>query len=152
MRFGSTSLFGQNEAGTDPDGGSAERQSSSERLAVEQTTSGNNLHRLAGQGALAALAQLGNGRDEDSCWDVAGVATALTTLGADDVGASIEGLLDVLGVADHVHVENAGGMELLDNGLGGDTDGADEQLGAALDDDVDEFIELALGVVVATSS
>jgi hypothetical protein len=52
-------------------------------------------------------------------------------------------------VADHVHAEDAGTVELLDNGLGGNTDGGDEELGAALDDDVDELVELTLGVVVA---
>jgi len=32
--------------------------------------------------------------------------------------------------------------------LGGDTDGGDEQLGAALDDDLDKFTELSLGVII----
>jgi hypothetical protein len=52
-------------------------------------------------------------------------------------------------VADHVHVEDAGLVELVDDGLGGHTDGADEQRGAGLDDDVGELTELALGVVIA---
>lgn len=77
------------------------------------------------------------------------MTTALTTLGADDINADIEGLLDVLGVADHVHAEDAGAVELLDDRLGGNTDSGDEELGAAVDDDVNELVELALGVVVA---
>lgn len=40
-------------------------------------------------------------------------------------------------------------MELLYNSLGRDADGADEELGSAVDDDVDELVQLALGVVVA---
>ena len=30
-----------------------------------------------------------------------------------------------------------------------DADGADEELGTAVDDDADEFVELAFGVIVA---
>lgn len=39
-------------------------------------------------------------------------------------------------------------MKLLDNVLGGNTDGADEELGLLLDDDVDELVKGTLGVVV----
>lgn len=81
--------------------------------------------------------------------DVSGVTTTLTTLSADDVDAEVEALLDVLGVADHVHVDNAIGMKLIDNSLGGDTDGGDEKLSAGLDNNVDELAKLALGVVIA---
>jgi hypothetical protein len=77
------------------------------------------------------------------------VAAALAALGADHVDAEVEALLDVLGVADHVHVEDAGRVQFLDDGFGRNADGADEELGAAVDDDVDELVELALGVVVA---
>jgi hypothetical protein len=34
--------------------------------------------------------------------------------------------------------------------LGWDTDSRDEEFGARIDDDIDEFVELALGVIVAT--
>lgn len=54
----------------------------------------------------------------------------------------------MLGVTDHVHVKDTGLVELLDDLLGRDTDGGDEELGAGLDDDVGELAELALGVVV----
>lgn len=145
----STSLVGQDEAGTNPDGRSAEHQSRSNRLAVEQTTSGNDLDGLTRHRALPALDQLGDSGDEDRRGDIARVATTLTTLGADDIGAGVKGLLDVLGVANHVHVQDAMLVQLLDDGLGRDTDGADEESGTALDDDVDEFVKLALGVVVA---
>lgn len=146
---GGTGLFGQNEAGTDPDGGGTEHEGSSDGVAVEQTTGSDDLHGLAGQRALVALDQLGNGRDEDSSGDITGVAATLTTLGADDIDTDVEGLLDVLGVADHVHAEDTGTVELLDNGLGGNTDGGDEKLGTTLNDNVDELVELAFGVVVA---
>jgi hypothetical protein len=43
-------------------------------------------------------------------------------------------------------------VQLLDDVFRGDTDGRDEQLGTGLDDDVDQLIELALGVVIAARS
>jgi hypothetical protein len=40
-------------------------------------------------------------------------------------------------------------VELLDDVLGGYTDGADEELGARVNDDINELVELALGIIVA---
>jgi hypothetical protein len=40
-------------------------------------------------------------------------------------------------------------VELLDDGFGWDTDGADEELSTRVDDDINELVELAFGVVVA---
>jgi hypothetical protein len=77
------------------------------------------------------------------------VTTALTTLGADNINANIKGLLDVLRVAYHVHAEDAGTVELIDNSLGGNTDSRDEKASLFLDDNINELTELALGVVVA---
>ena len=77
------------------------------------------------------------------------MATALTALGADQVGTDVEAFLDVLGVADHVHVEDAVLVQLVDDGFGRDADGGDEESGAGFDDDVDQLVELAFGVVVA---
>jgi len=112
------------------------------------TASSDNLDRLAGEGRDGALALLDAGGDEDGGGDVTGVTATLTTLGADDIDSEVEALLDVLGVADHVHVDNAVLVELLNDVARGDTDGGNEELGARLDDDVDELVELALGVVV----
>lgn len=42
-------------------------------------------------------------------------------------------------------------METLDDVLGRDTDGADKELCAFLDNDGDELVELALGVVIAAT-
>lgn len=144
----STGLISQDEAGTDPDGGSAQHQSGSNGLTVEQTTSRNDLHRQAGQGALLALAQLGNGRNEDSGGDITSVSTTLTTLGADDICASVQRLLNVLGVTDHVHVEDARVVKFVNNVLWRNTDSRDEELSAALDNNVDKFIQLSFGVVI----
>lgn len=99
-----------------------------------------------------SLHELGNGWDEHSGGNITGVTTALTTLSADNVDAKFEALLDVFGVSDHVHVENASLVELLNNVLGGHTDSTDEEFGATLDDDINELVELSLGVVMAGST
>lgn len=145
----STGLLSQDEAGTDPHGRGAEHQSSGNGVTVVQTTSSNDLHGQACQRALTALDQLGDGGDEDGGGDITSVTTALTTLGADDIDTDVKGLLNVLGVADHVHAEDAGAVELLNDGLGGNTDSGNEEPGAGLNDDLDELVQLALGVVIA---
>lgn len=147
--LGSAGLVGQDEAGADPDGGGAHDEGGGEGLAVADATGGDDLDGSASQGRLGVADGLDDGGDQDGGGGIASVATALTALGADDVGADVQALLDVLDVADHVHVQDAGLVQPLDGGLGGHADGADEQLGAGLDDDVDEGIELALGVVIA---
>jgi hypothetical protein len=40
-------------------------------------------------------------------------------------------------------------VKLLDNFLGRNTDGGDEEFGTRVDDDVDQLVQLALGVVIA---
>ena len=134
---------------TNPHARCAERECRSQALAIEQATSSNNLHVLSSEGALVATAQLRHRWDQKCRGHIAGVATALTTLRADDVDAELEALLDVLGVSYHVHVEDAICVQLVHDFLGRDTDGRDKQFGAGVDDDVDELAELALGVVVA---
>lgn len=147
--LGSASLVSQDEAGADPDGGGAHDEGSGEGLAVADTTGSDDLDGSASQGRLGLADSLDNGGDQDSGGGITSVATTLTALGADDVGTDVQALLDVLGVADHVHVEDTSLVQSLDDGLGGHTDGANEQLSAGLDDDVDQAIKLALGVVVA---
>lgn len=150
MSLGGTGLLRQDEAGTDPDSRGAEHQSGSNGVTVVQTTSSNDLDVLTGQGALLALNQLGNSGDEDSGRNITSVTTTLTTLSTNDIHTDIQGLGDVLGVPDHVHAEDTGTVELVDNGLGGNTNGRHEELSTALDDDIDELIELALGVIIAS--
>lgn len=149
VRLGRAGLVGQDEAGADPDGAGAHHEGGGQQLAVVDAAGGDDLDGAAGQGRLVLVADLDDGGDQDRRGDVTGVATALTALGADDVDADVDALLDVLDVADHVHVQDAMLVQLVDDGLGGDTDGGDEQLGAGLDDDVGQLAELALGVVIA---
>jgi hypothetical protein len=149
VSLGSTGLISQDEAGTDPDSRGAEHECGGNGVAIVQATGSDDLDGLTGQRALVALDQLGNRGNENSGGNIAGVATALATLGADDINADFKALLDVLGVTDHVHGEDTGAMQTLNDVLGGNTDGGDEELRAALDDNVNKLVELAFGVVVA---
>jgi hypothetical protein len=149
VSLGSASLLRQNEASADPYTSSTKCEHGGQRLAVVHASGCDDEHLLPGQGRLVALDHLNSSGDEDGGGDISGVASALTTLCADNVDAEVEALLDVLGVADHVHVENAGLVELLDDSFGRYTDGTDEEFGTRIDDDVDELVQLALGVVVA---
>jgi hypothetical protein len=97
---------------------------------------GNDLHRLAGQGGLVTLAGLDDGGDEHRRGDIARVTATLTALTANDITAKVEALLDVLGVANHVHVDDAGLVEPLNDVLRGDADSGYEQLGTGLDYDI----------------
>lgn len=104
VSLGGTGLLGKNETGSDPDAGSTKHKSSSKRVTVEQTTSSNNLDGLLSEGADLAFTDLGNGGNENRRGNVTSVTTTLATLGADDIGTDINGLLRVLGVTNHVHV------------------------------------------------
>lgn len=95
------------------------------------------------------FAELSNCRDQDSSWDISRVASTFSSLCANHVHAQIKALLDVLRMSDHVHVEHSSLVELLHNVLWWDTDGRDEETGAGLDCNVNQLVELALGVVVA---
>jgi hypothetical protein len=147
----STRLLRQNESSTDPNSRSTKHQSRSNGLTVEQTTGSNNLYRSTSERALVPLHELGNGWNKHGGGDITSVTTTFTTLGADDVGAEFEALLDVFGVSDHVHVENAGLVELLNDVLGWNTDGTDEEFGSALNNDINKLVELSLGVIMAAS-
>lgn len=146
---GCAGLVGENEAGADPDAAGAHHQGRGKELAVVNAAGGNDLDGEVGQRRLGILAGLDDGGDQDCGGNVTGVAAALAALGADDVDADVEALLDVLDVANHVHVQDASLVQLVDGRLGRDADGGDEEPGARFDGDVDEFIELTLCVVVA---
>lgn len=60
------------------------------------------------------------------------MAASFAALGADHVDAYVEAFLDVLRVPDHVHVENAGFVEALDDVDWGHADGGDEEFGAGI--------------------
>jgi hypothetical protein len=112
-------------------------------------SSGDDLDGTTGHGGLVALALLDTGRDENGGGNVTSVATTLTALSADDINTQVEALLDVLDVADHVHVVDAALVEPVNNGLWWHADSRDEELGSGLDDGINELVELTLCVIVA---
>lgn len=71
----------------------------------------------------------------------------LTTLGDDDIGTSLAGFVGVFWMTDHVGVEDTGFVKLLDDGFGGDADGADEDFGSTFDDNINKLVQLAFCVV-----
>jgi hypothetical protein len=73
-----------------------------------------------------ALDKLNYGWDKDSSWVIASVTTTFTTLCTDDVDTEFQALLDVLWVADHVHVEDTILVDLINDGLWWDTNSRDE--------------------------
>lgn len=169
VRLGRAGLFAQNEASADPDGRGAEHQCCCETLTVEDTTGGDHLDWLAAHWALVAFAHRGDGWNENGGWDISGVAlsllvsgsysrmresltTSLTTLRADHISSERERLWDVLWVTDHVHVKYTGLVKLLDDVLWWHTNSADEKSSTRFDDDINQVVQLALGVVVARMS
>src|SRR5262245_45770013 len=56
----------------------------------------------------------------------------------------------MFGVADHVHVEHSGGMETINDMLGGYANGGHEKLCTCFYNDADQFLEVAFCIVVAS--
>ena len=144
-----TSLLAQHEPRTNPHSTGAVHQCRSDRLAVEYAARSHDLDLLSREWTFLALDHLDHGGDQNGSGDIARMTTAFAALRANQVGANVEALLHMLRVSDHVHVEDAGLVEPLDNGLGRDTDGGNEEFGTAVDDDADQLVQFALGIVVA---
>jgi hypothetical protein len=77
------------------------------------------------------------------------VTASFAALGTDNVNPEVETLLDVLGVANHVHVEDAICVKLVNDGFRRNTDSRYEEFGARVNNDVHELIELAFRIVIA---
>ena len=127
---------------------STPREVGGESTAIIDSTGANDINGLASELRLLALADVDAGRDQNAGRDVTSVSSTLTGLGANKVATDIDGLLDVLGVANHVHDRDPGLVQLVDGPNRGNADSADEELGLLLNDNVEELRELALGVVV----
>lgn len=92
-----------------------------------------------------------------SCWEkvsmnvpcrgLTRVSTGLGTLGTYDIRSHGAGFGDVFRMPDHVHVQDTVGVEFLDDVLRCDAHSGHEQFRAARDDDVDQCVEVAFGVV-----
>jgi len=148
VELGGTSLNRSDETGSNPDSLSTPGEVGGESSAVIDSTGTDNVDGLAVELGELALADVDASRDENAGRDVSGVASSLTGLGADDVATGVDGLLDMLGVADHVHDGDAGLVKLVDGPLGGNTDGGNKELCLLRNDNLDELRKLALGVVV----
>lgn len=131
---------------------STPREVGSKSTAIIDSTGANDINGLASELRLLALADVDAGRDQNAGRDVTSVSSTLTSLGANKVATDVDGLLDVLGVANHVHDRDAGLVQLVDGPNRGNTNGADEELGLLLNDNVEELGELTLGVVVLRGS
>ena len=129
------SLFTKDEARSNPHRIGAQHQCSSDRLAVEQSTGSDDLHWRSREGALLPLDELCYRWNQYRCWDVTSVATTFAPLSTDNVGAHIEALLHMLGMTDHVHVQDACFMQPVDDMAWRNADGRDEEFGAGVNYD-----------------
>ena len=125
----------------------AEHQTCSDPAAIVDASCSNELHRLIRQWRRVVLDDIRTCGDQDTCRGVSRVAPCLAALCADDIRAGLACLVCVLRVTDHVHVQNAVGVEFVNYVFWRDADGGDEELRATFDDDVDEFIQTAFSIV-----
>jgi hypothetical protein len=118
-------------------------------LAIVHPARCNQRDLTTGEGTDLASEKLCHGGDQDNGRDVASVASSLAPLRADKIRSDFNSFESVLRVSDHVHVEDAALVQTVGCPFRGDTNGADEQFGAAFDDDLDKLAELPVGVVIA---
>ena len=149
IRLPKSAYLRQHETCADPDGTGTKRQCGRQTLSVEDTSRSDDLHRLSCHGACLGLAQGFDCGDQYRCRYITSVSTTLAALCADEIRTESKALWHMLGVADHVHVEDAMLVQSVDDGLWRYTDSRDEKLSTTIDDNADELVELALGVVVA---
>ncbi|KAI3485919.1 hypothetical protein L1887_50573 [Cichorium endivia] len=147
VRLGSAGLLGGDESGADPDTVGAVAERSSETAAVVNTAGSHGDDGLAGQRALAAAADVDDAGCNDGEGNVTSVSTTLATLEDDHVDTGLEDLGGVLGVTNDTGHHDLGIVQLFDDLDRGHTDGGNEELGARLNDNVDELGELAVCVV-----
>nr|POE63738.1 hypothetical protein CFP56_04641 [Quercus suber] len=141
-------LLRRDEARPHPRANRTERQHRGQRSAVVDATGGHHHRRLARQRTGILPRDVDDRGDQDARRDVARVAAAFAALGAHDIHARLQRLVRVLRVSDHVHDEDARGMQALDDMRGWDADSADEERRFLLDRNADQLVELAVGVVV----
>ena len=149
MGLGRSGFVRQDESGTDPNGTRAQHQGRCETLSVEESAGRDDLHLITGHRALLPFHHLRHRGYQNRGGHVTRVSASLAALGADHVDADVEAFLHVLRVPDHVHVEDSGFVQALDHVDWRHADGGDEEFGARVDYDRDEFVEFSFCVVVA---
>jgi hypothetical protein len=147
VHLGSTGFDGSDKASTNPDTLRAPGKIGGKAPSIEDSTSTNNIDGLAGERGSTAFNSVNGGRDEDARRNVASMPSSLAGLSADEVDTDLKGFERVFGVANHIHNEDAGFMELIDGPLWGNADGGDEEGGTLFDNDLDQFRKLPLGVI-----
>ena len=152
VRLGSASLLGQHESRTNPYSTSAEHERRSDRLPVEKSTCSNDLHLIACQGTLLTLDYLCYSRYEDRCRHVTSMSAALAALGTNHVGAHVKAFLDVLRVANHVHVEDTVLVESIYDMFRRNADSGDEKLSTGINDYGNEVVQFPFRVIIATQN
>jgi hypothetical protein len=105
----------------------------------------------SGHRALFAPNQSSDLRDKNSGGDVSSVSASFATLSADQINSDVKALLHMLWVSDHVHVENASLVQTLNNLFGRDAHGRDKKFSTTVNDDADQLVEFAFGVVITRS-
>jgi len=126
--LGGTGLLGGDETCANPDGLSTVHQVGSQTTTIIDGTGGDNIDWATSQWALVALDGIDTGGDEYGSGNITGVSSTLASLGADNVNTLSKGLGDMLGVANHIHDEDASIVKLVNDLLGRNTDSADEKL------------------------
>ena len=145
--FGRARLSGRNEARANPHSTSAEHQACSNPAAVINTAGSNELHRLSSHGRGIVLDDVCTGRDKHTRRGLSRMPASLAALCANDIRTGLARFMRMLRVADHVHVQDAVGVELVDDGLRRDAHRGDKELGSTLDDDVDQVVQCTFGII-----
>lgn len=145
-------LLRRNESCPDPHSAGSHGERQRETTAIKDPTGADDDDWFASERGLLAAAGVDRFGEEDTRRRVTRVTTALATLRADQIDAGLEGLGDVLDGPDHVHHEDAGPMESLDDVFGWDPNGTNEELRLLLDNDVNKQVEVAFGVIVVCLS
>ena len=138
------------KARSDPDATGAIAKRRRERATIPDASGSHNGDGLTSQRALvaASLDNVDDAGDYDREGDVTGVPTCFTALNDDHVDTELERLFSVLGVPDNVADHDVGLVQLVDYLFWWDADGGYKELGARLDDNVNELVQVPASVVV----
>lgn len=75
------------------------------------------------------------------------MSTSFCTLSTYDVRSNGTSFGDMFRMPNHVHVQDTVGVKFFDNMFRGDSDGRNKKFRATGDDDVDQRVQVAFGIV-----
>ncbi len=93
----------RNKSRPNPDCTCAHHECGRKPSSIEDSTRRNKLHLFTRERRFVSSADIGRCRYQDACRYIAGMAASLSSLGADDIGASFAGFTDVLCVCQMLH-------------------------------------------------